>query len=112
MLDGTGYLVPAETSNKILERVWTTLDKAIEYSTEHSKSIDVSASLFDFFTSEANKLALAGEIGEYERGLFLGMAEMWGAYVGDRVEKQSLKFFFLEDCIDGGENSPVFISMF
>lgn len=27
---------------------------------------------------------------------------MWGAYVGDGVELQSLKFFYLEDCIEGG----------
>lgn len=32
----------------------------------------------------------------------LGMSQMWGAYVGDHVEIQSLKFFYLEDCIEGG----------
>ena len=26
---------------------------------------------------------------------------MWGAYVGSPVERQSLKFFFLEECIEG-----------
>ena len=36
--------------------------------------------------------------------LVLGMSEMWGAYVGDRVDLQSLKYFFLEDCIDGGRH--------
>ncbi|KAI4255046.1 MAG: hypothetical protein L6R42_006934 [Xanthoria sp. 1 TBL-2021] len=34
---------------------------------------------------------------ERERELILGLAKMWGAYVGDDVELQSLKFFYLED---------------
>ena len=38
-----------------------------------------------------------------ERELVLGMSQMWGAYVGDPVDRQSLKFFFLEDCINGGK---------
>lgn len=28
---------------------------------------------------------------------------MWGSFVGDSIERQSLKFSFLEECIDGGE---------
>ena len=31
----------------------------------------------------------------------LGMAQMWGAYVGSPVQRQSLKFFWLEECIEG-----------
>ena len=41
---------------------------------------------------------------EQEMELVLGMSQMWGAYVGDRVDLQSLKYFFLEDCIDGGRH--------
>lgn len=41
---------------------------------------------------------------QHEMELVLGMAEMWGAYVGDRVELQSLKYFYLEDCIEGGRH--------
>jgi len=41
----------------------------------------------------------------YQKTLVLSMSEMWGAYVGDRVERQSLKFFFLEDCIESGKFS-------
>ena len=36
--------------------------------------------------------------------LVLSMSQMWGAYVGDRVELQSLKYFYLEDCIEGGRH--------
>ena len=56
-----------------------------------------------------------------QAALVKGMGEMWGAvsslhsshhlafeliysqYVGDRVERQSLKFFYLEDCINGND---------
>ena len=37
------------------------------------------------------------------RDLVLGVAQMWGAYVGDGVDRQSMKYFFLEDCIGGGK---------
>lgn len=33
----------------------------------------------------------------------IGMSQMWAAYVGDPVDRQSLKFFFLEDRINGGK---------
>lgn len=36
--------------------------------------------------------------------LVLGMSQMWGTYVGDGVELQSLKYFYLEDCIAGGRH--------
>ncbi|KAK5150390.1 hypothetical protein LTR16_012680, partial [Cryomyces antarcticus] len=29
------------------------------------------------------------------------MAEMWGAFVGTSIQRQSLKFFWLEECIEG-----------
>lgn len=31
------------------------------------------------------------------------MAEMWGAYIGDPVHRQSLKFAWMEECCGGGE---------
>ena len=41
---------------------------------------------------------------EREVEVVLGMSHMWGAYVGDRVERESLKYFYLEDCIAGGKH--------
>ena len=35
------------------------------------------------------------------RDTILRMAEMWGAFVGSPIQTQSLKFFWLEECIDG-----------
>lgn len=34
--------------------------------------------------------------------LVLQMARIWGDFIGDPIEKQSLKYLWLEECIDGG----------
>jgi len=28
---------------------------------------------------------------------------MWGDFVGEPIEKQSMKYFWLEECIEGGK---------
>ena len=33
------------------------------------------------------------------------MAEMWGAYIGEPVHRQSLKFAWMEECCGGSEYS-------
>ena len=43
------------------------------------------------------------DVPESESKLVMQMAEMWGAFVGSPWERQSLKFFWLEECIDGGK---------
>jgi hypothetical protein len=53
----------------------------------------------DFFREEIPKVEKDGR----KQSLILEQAHMWGAFVGDSIERQSLKFFFLEECIDGGE---------
>ncbi|MCJ1392979.1 hypothetical protein MMC18_005851 [Xylographa bjoerkii] len=103
LIDGAGSLVENQKATNTLQRVWDILDKASEYSRLSSKTIDLKSSLYDFFIDQSDQLLHAQEIDEYERSLLLGMAEMWGAYVGDRTEQQSLKFFFLEDCIEGDD---------
>ncbi|MCJ1475071.1 hypothetical protein MMC13_003731 [Lambiella insularis] len=103
LIDGSGTLVEKQKAADTLERVCDTLEKASEHSAQNSKTIDPSTSLYDFFVEHGDRLLRTGEIDEYEHALLLGMAEMWGAYVGDRAERQSLKFFFLEDCIEGDD---------
>ncbi len=38
--------------------------------------------------------------------IILQMASLWGDYVGESVETQSLKYFWLEDSLDGGKPAP------
>lgn len=76
---------------------------AFKYSNEHSKSIPASRSLYDFFEEKAQELftGLPKEEAERKRSGLLQACEMWGAYVGSPVQRQSLKFFWLEECIEG-----------
>ncbi|KAF4627745.1 hypothetical protein G7Y89_g10408 [Cudoniella acicularis] len=104
LVDSAGNLVNEDHANEALQRVWHIFEEALKFSTSNLGDVDSSTSLYDFFTDECNKMVDRGNWSDYERSLVLGMAEMWGAYVGDRVERQSLKFFFLEDCIESGKS--------
>ena len=52
----------------------------------------------DFFKSEV----LARGLDDFSSKVVLQMAHVWGDFVGEPIEKQSLKFFWLEECIEGG----------
>lgn len=102
MVDDGGRLVPSQEANQALKQVWEILDNASEHSTDQGDEIHPSASLYSFFEDSCNSAVACGDMTERGRELVLFMSQMWGAYVGDSVELQSLKFFYLEDCIEGG----------
>lgn len=102
MLDPSGSLISECLANRTMKTVWDILEQGIEESKEKSHELPPDFSLFDYFRRTCDDRVRAGNMKPGERDLVLGMAQMWGAYVGDRVERQSMKFFFLEDCIDGG----------
>jgi hypothetical protein len=76
---------------------------AFKYSNEHGKSIPASRSLYNFFEEKAQELFtdLPKEEAQRKRTGLLQACEMWGAYIGSPVQCQSLKFFWLEECIEG-----------
>lgn len=102
LVDDKGHLVSPSEANKALGKVWEILEAAIEHSTNSNKEINSSASLYSFFQGWCERASQCGDMTGREAKLVLGMSQMWGAYVGDRVELQSLKYFYLEDCIAGG----------
>ncbi|KAL6714192.1 hypothetical protein ACLMJK_008687 [Lecanora helva] len=103
LVDRQGHLVTKLEANKALNKTWQILEEALQYSTHGSKDIETTTSLFDFFKDWCEQALHRGDMTEKEVDLLLDMSHMWGAYVGDRIELQSLKFFFLEDCIDGDD---------
>ena len=103
MIDRHGGLIPSASANEALAIVWEIIEKAIDYSNSTSDTIDPSTSLYDFFTQQCKSMVQSGELAPADEEVVLRMSEMWGAYVGDRVERQSLKFFFMEDCIEGSK---------
>ncbi|KAH9828527.1 Lysine-specific histone demethylase 1A [Teratosphaeria destructans] len=77
--------------------------EAFKYSNEHHDSIDSSRSLYDFFREQVEKLFVnePAEVARQKRQTLLLICQMWGSYVGSPVTKQSLKFFWLEECLEG-----------
>lgn len=77
--------------------------EAFKYSRENTASIPASESLMDFFADKAEKLFfdLPAKEAERKRETLLRVCDFWGSYVGSATKKQSLKFFWLEECIEG-----------
>jgi len=97
--DSSGSLIPAEKSDKLSTILWDIIAQAMEHSLEHGKSIHESESLLDFVKQKAEE-KLQDE--EEDQELLLQMAEMWGAYIGEPIAKQSLRFAWLEEVCGGG----------
>lgn len=104
LIDGQGRSVDRSEADRALKRVWQILEEAMEYSTKRTHDLLPSASLYNYFIDSCHRAFRSGDMSQREVDLVQGMAEMWGAYVGDRCDLQSLKFFYLEDCINGGKH--------
>ena len=60
-------------------------------------------SLLDFFRKEVQDLFkdLPADEAARKRKTLLNVASMWGAYVGSPIQRQSLRFYWLEETIEG-----------
>ncbi|KAK4147969.1 uncharacterized protein C8A04DRAFT_33531 [Dichotomopilus funicola] len=102
VFDEEGKLLPEEEGEKYSTILWGIIEEAFEYSNKHGASIDPQKSLLDFFQEHiAEKIPDTEEDYEKKRNLVLRMAELWGSFVGSPLSTQSLKFFWLEECIEG-----------
>lgn len=102
--DEDGNLFPVKEGEKYSTIMWDIIQEAFEYSNKHSNETDPSQSLYDFF--ERRILETIPDTGvdfQKQRRIILQMAELWGAFVGSPIQRQSLKFFWLEECIEGGK---------
>ncbi len=98
--DELGHLVDGKIATEHYDIMWCIIGDAFEYSRTNCASIPPEESLFDFFRTEL----LERKVDAASIRLVLQMAESWGDFVGEPIEKQSLKFFWLEECIEGGMN--------
>ncbi|KAK1142654.1 hypothetical protein N8T08_007458 [Aspergillus melleus] len=92
-----GKLIDRQLTAKVSEFLWETIGEAFEYSNAHKETISPDRSLLDFLTERLETTSLT----PLEKELCIESSRLWGAYVGDPIERQSLKFFCLEECIDG-----------
>lgn len=98
MYDESGHLVDSACAQRHYDLVWGMISDAFKHSHEKCASIPAETSLMDFFRSKAKEKKLDDDTTR----LVLQIARMWGDFVGEPIEKQSLKFFWLEECIEGG----------
>lgn len=95
--DEHGNLIERSKSDELSELMWEIIADAFKYSNSAS-DISPNLSLKDFFVTEiANR-----DLSQDDKKTLLQMSEIWGGFIGDHVEHQSLKYFWLEQCIDGG----------
>lgn len=87
-----------EKAKEHSELVWGIIADAFKYSNAESASIPSNKSLLDYFKMKLEEKDIEDE----SKKLVLQMCRIWGDFVGDVIEKQSLKYFWLEECIEGG----------
>lgn len=91
-----GKLLDEKMTDKVSDFVWTTIQSAFVYSNKHKDAIPPDRSLFDFLLEKIE----GTDFSPAEKDASVEACKVWGAYVGDPVQRQSLKFFFLEECVD------------
>ncbi|KAI0472844.1 FAD/NAD(P)-binding domain-containing protein [Xylariaceae sp. FL0804] len=102
IVDETGRLLPRGDAAFYSETMWDIIGAAFAHSNAHCATIDPGESLWDFFRREVPKRITEDQPDwEAKRRIVYQLAEDWGAYVGGPITDQSLKFFWLEECIDG-----------
>lgn len=102
-----GYPMQDKAAAHYTEVVWEIIEKAMKKSNEESATISAETSLYNFFEEQVEQMFPSKKDGQLDQKapskqrMILQMAEMWGAFVGSPIQRQSLKFFWLEECIDG-----------
>ncbi|KUI61133.1 putative polyamine oxidase 4 [Cytospora mali] len=97
-----GELYGLEDGERYSEMMWDIVQAAFKHSNKNSAEIDPDESLRDFFEVKLREMIPeTTEKWQRKREIVLQMADLWGAFVGSPVERQSLKFFWLEECIEG-----------
>ncbi|KAK4448279.1 hypothetical protein QBC34DRAFT_466147 [Podospora aff. communis PSN243] len=102
VVDEDGELLPAEQGADYSLMMWTLFERAFERSRSRGTEIDASTSLLDFCREQVlEMIPETDQDSEKKRRILLQMCKLWGNYVGSPVERQSLKFFWLEETIEG-----------
>lgn len=103
VFDEDGTRIPDSEVPEIAEGFWGIVSDAFQYSNDNTDTIPAERSLMDFVIEKVDDKYTdeAEEVAKTKRRRLLREAEMWGAFVGSPIQTQSLKFFWLEECIEG-----------
>lgn len=99
--DESGKMLSADECRQCSGLMWGIIEEAFEYSNKHSASIPQDQSLLDFFKLKLKEKSLPEAITKR----VLQACRSWGDYIGASIERQSLKYFWLEETIDGGKDT-------
>ncbi|QUC23043.1 uncharacterized protein UV8b_07284 [Ustilaginoidea virens] len=97
-----GDLLPLGQGEMYSSMMWEIMQQAFEHSNNFGADTPAEKSLFDFFCEKVPVMIPDTDPDcERKRGILLKMAEGWGAFIGASISRQSLKYFWLEECIEG-----------
>lgn len=85
-------------AEKLADFMWETIEGAFAFSQKNTANIPATKSLYGYFK---DKLAETN-FTPWEKEATLELSKLWGSYIGSPIDRQSLKFFFLEECLEGG----------
>ncbi len=99
IFDHLGKQLPDQEAAENSEIVWGIIGQAMKISDEESATIPAEKSLYDFVKEKVQEIpsSTPGKADDDDvntkREKILQMSEMWGAFVGSPIQRQSLKFF-------------------
>ncbi|KAL8676331.1 MAG: hypothetical protein Q9186_007137, partial [Xanthomendoza sp. 1 TL-2023] len=96
--DQAGNLLSKEDGRYCSGLMWEIIEEAFKYSDKESSSIPQNQSLLDFFKLRLREKEIPDALAER----VLQVCRSWGDYIGGDIDRQSLKYFWLEETIDGG----------
>lgn len=104
VFDENGSRIPTEESTACETVMWNMIEEAFKYSAASGPHIDTQANIMDFFKEKIPLwIPETDPRAAEKRKTVFQLCESWGAFIGSPAAKQSLKFFWMEECIDGGE---------
>lgn len=83
------------------EVVWDMLEESMEHSKDKTTELDDREKMMDFFRRQICFQDQKHSRPEAYKTLMLDIVEMWGAFMGDECERQSLKSLWLEAGLEG-----------
>ncbi|KAJ4249346.1 hypothetical protein NW757_007925 [Fusarium falciforme] len=99
----SGELLSLKESEKYSDITWEIIEEAFEHSSSYSQGIDSKQSLSDFFLQKLEEKVPntnPNYANERKRRIIMQMSETWGTYIGSSADRQSLKFLWLEECLE------------
>ena len=100
IIDENGKPFDQSKAGELAGLVWGMIADAFKFSNSTSP-IPADRSLKGFFVEKLEEKDLSPE----EKRVVMQAAEVFGGFVGELIHKQSLKYFWLEECLEGGSTT-------